>query len=58
VKNNLKRIGILTGDGDCPGLNAVIRSIAKPAMTQFNRDWNLDALNITTAKMVGTSFGD
>jgi 6-phosphofructokinase 1 len=27
-----KRIGILTGGGDCPGLNAVIRSIAKPAM--------------------------
>jgi len=32
----LKRIGILTGGGDCPGLNAVIRSIAKPAMTFFN----------------------
>jgi 6-phosphofructokinase 1 len=36
VANNLKKIGILTGGGDCPGLNAVIRSIAKPAMTQFN----------------------
>jgi ATP-dependent phosphofructokinase / diphosphate-dependent phosphofructokinase len=35
MKSNLKRIGILTGGGDCPGLNAVIRSIAKPAMTQF-----------------------
>ena len=33
---NLKRIGILTGGGDCPGLNAVIRSIAKPAMTKYN----------------------
>ena len=32
----LKRIGILTGGGDCPGLNAVIRSIAKPAMAHFN----------------------
>ncbi|MGA2624505.1 MAG: ATP-dependent 6-phosphofructokinase [Bacteroidota bacterium] len=32
----LKRIGILTGGGDCPGLNAVIRSIAKPAMSYFN----------------------
>jgi len=31
----LKRIGILTGGGDCPGLNAVIRSIAKPAMSHF-----------------------
>ncbi|PID61809.1 MAG: 6-phosphofructokinase [Ignavibacteriae bacterium] len=27
----LKRIGILTGGGDCPGLNAVIRGVAKPA---------------------------
>jgi 6-phosphofructokinase 1 len=31
----LKRIGILTGGGDCPGLNAVIRSVAKPAMMYF-----------------------
>ncbi len=29
----LKRIGILTGGGDCPGLNAVIRAVAKAAMT-------------------------
>ncbi|HVN47790.1 MAG TPA: ATP-dependent 6-phosphofructokinase [Bacteroidota bacterium] len=35
MKNKLRRIGILTGGGDCPGLNAVIRSIAKPAITQF-----------------------
>jgi 6-phosphofructokinase 1 len=26
-----KRIGILTGGGDCPGLNAVIRAVAKAA---------------------------
>jgi len=32
----LKRIGVLTGGGDCPGLNAVIRSIAKPALSYFN----------------------
>jgi len=32
----LHRIGILTGGGDCPGLNAVIRSVAKPAMAHFN----------------------
>lgn len=31
----LHTIGILTGGGDCPGLNAVIRSIAKPAMIYF-----------------------
>lgn len=28
---NVKRIGILTGGGDCPGLNAVIRGVTKPA---------------------------
>jgi len=28
----MKRIGILTGGGDCPGLNAVIRAVAKTAM--------------------------
>lgn len=29
---SLRKIGILTGGGDCPGLNAVIRGIAKPAL--------------------------
>lgn len=29
--SKVKRIGILTGGGDCPGLNAVIRGVAKPA---------------------------
>ncbi|MFH1854578.1 MAG: ATP-dependent 6-phosphofructokinase [Candidatus Omnitrophota bacterium] len=27
-----KRIGVLTGGGDCPGLNAAIRAVAKTAM--------------------------
>jgi len=30
-KNVIRRIGILTGGGDCPGLNAVIRGVTKPA---------------------------
>lgn len=29
-----KRLGILTGGGDCPGLNAVIRAVAKSAMNE------------------------
>lgn len=29
---NLKRIGVLTGGGDCPGLNAVIRAVVKDAI--------------------------
>ena len=31
----MKRIGILTGGGDCPGLNAVVRAVAKTAMMQY-----------------------
>ncbi len=30
-KKSLSRIGILTGGGDCPGLNAVIRAVVKTA---------------------------
>ncbi|HNI73563.1 MAG TPA: 6-phosphofructokinase, partial [Accumulibacter sp.] len=30
-----KRIGILTGGGDCPGLNAVIRAATKTAWAQY-----------------------
>jgi phosphofructokinase-like protein len=29
---NIRRIGVLTGGGDCPGLNAVIRAVAKDAL--------------------------
>jgi 6-phosphofructokinase 1 len=32
MSKKLKRIGILTGGGDCPGLNAVIRAVSKAAM--------------------------
>ncbi|MBI5729953.1 MAG: ATP-dependent 6-phosphofructokinase [Ignavibacteriales bacterium] len=32
AKSKIKRIGILTGGGDCPGLNAVIRGVTKPAL--------------------------
>ena len=34
-----KRIGILTGGGDCPGLNAVIRGVVKGAI--LNRGWEV-----------------
>jgi 6-phosphofructokinase 1 len=35
---NIKRIGVLTGGGDCPGLNAVIRAVTKTAMNQYKLD--------------------
>ncbi|MEN6460794.1 MAG: 6-phosphofructokinase, partial [Syntrophomonas sp.] len=31
----IRRIGVLTGGGDCPGLNAVIRGITKTAINDF-----------------------
>lgn len=34
-----RRIGILTGGGDCPGLNAVIRGVVKSAVIQ--RGWEV-----------------
>lgn len=32
---NIKRIGVLTGGGDCPGLNAVIRAVTKAAINEY-----------------------
>jgi len=37
VRGN-KRIGILTGGGDCPGLNAAIRAIAKTAILNYDME--------------------
>ena len=37
-----KKIGILTGGGDCPGLNAVIRAAVRTA----HRDYDFDVLGI------------
>ncbi|MBN2561121.1 MAG: 6-phosphofructokinase [Phycisphaerae bacterium] len=37
ANSSIKRIGILTGGGDCPGINAVIRAVAKTAM--FKHGW-------------------
>lgn len=31
----MKRIGVLTGGGDCPGLNAVIRAVVKSAVGHY-----------------------
>jgi len=42
TKTRIKRIGVLTGGGDCPGLNAVIRAIVKPAIG----DYGLEAYGI------------
>jgi 6-phosphofructokinase 1 len=36
MKKEIKRIALLTGGGDCSGLNAVIRSIVKSAILKYN----------------------
>jgi phosphofructokinase-like protein len=35
TKPRPKRIGVLTGGGDCPGLNAVIRAVVKTAIGRY-----------------------
>lgn len=34
----MKRIGVITGGGDCPGLNAVIRAVTKSAINLYGWD--------------------
>ncbi len=37
-KSKVRRVGVLTGGGDCPGLNAVIRAVAKTAMNVYGAE--------------------
>jgi phosphofructokinase-like protein len=39
----IKTIGVLTGGGDCPGLNAVIRAVAKAAQSKYGLSvWGIE----------------
>ena len=35
MSDTIRRIGVLTGGGDCPGLNAVIRAVVKTAINEY-----------------------
>lgn len=35
MANTIKKIALLTGGGDCPGLNAVIRAVTRTAILQY-----------------------
>ncbi len=35
MSNEIKKIALLTGGGDCPGLNAVIRAVTRTAILQY-----------------------
>jgi len=40
--SKIKRIGVLTGGGDCPGLNAVIRAVVKTGMIDYGAEaWGI-----------------
>lgn len=39
MEKKVKRIALLSGGGDCPGLNAVIRTITKTAIRKYG--WKL-----------------
>lgn len=43
-----RRIGILTSGGDCPGLNATIRGVAKACYEMLGTD-NVEIIGIATA---------
>ncbi len=47
-----KTVGILTGGGDCPGLNAVIRGVVKAAVQ--NRGWRVLGIEDGFDGLVGT----
>lgn len=34
-KKQIKTVGVLTGGGDCPGLNAVVRAVTKTAINRY-----------------------
>ncbi|HOK95304.1 MAG TPA: ATP-dependent 6-phosphofructokinase [Anaerohalosphaeraceae bacterium] len=41
--NKIKRIAVMTGGGDCPGLNAVIRAVTKSAINRYGLEvWGVE----------------
>ena len=46
----MKKIGILTGGGDAPGLNAVIRAAVKTAINQYDREGVLLRMPVSHAE--------
>ena len=49
----IKRIGIMTGGGDCPGLNAVIRAVVLKARA---RGWEVLGIEDATAGLIDLDY--
>jgi len=57
----IHRIGILTGGGDCPGLNAVIRAVAKSAINDYGWEvWGIEDgfLGLVVGRMRPLAWAD
>jgi ATP-dependent phosphofructokinase / diphosphate-dependent phosphofructokinase len=50
----IKRIGIMTGGGDCPGLNAVIRAVVRTATRQYG--WEVLGIEDAFSGLVDLSY--
>ncbi|MEX0775808.1 MAG: ATP-dependent 6-phosphofructokinase [Phycisphaeraceae bacterium] len=43
MPKSVRRVGVLTGGGDCPGLNAVIRAVVKSAIHRYELEvWGIE----------------
>ena len=57
----VKSIAVMTGGGDCPGLNAVIRAVTKTAINKFGLDvWGIEDgyLGLIEDRMHALSYND
>ena len=57
----IRSIGVMTGGGDCPGLNAVIRAVVKTAINKYKLDvWGIQDgyLGLIENRMDRMSFND
>lgn len=61
MKSSIKSIAVLTGGGDCPGLNAVIRAVTKTAISKYNLEvWGVEDgyLGLIENRMRRLSYND
>ena len=43
MAKKIKSIAVMTGGGDCPGLNAVIRAVTKAAISKYRLNvWGIE----------------
>ena len=60
-KANIKSIAVMTGGGDCPGLNAVIRAVTKTAINKYGLEvWGIEDgyLGLIEGRMHILSYND